>query len=275
MLSPPRQQRWQSSSATGSSCSGSTLSVGSSVPWDGVHRFSCTTSLRYGRGAAKEVGEQLAGLGVTRALLISDPGLVAAGSVALVGSWIEASGIGLETVHRDRAEPDDDERARGGRALRGIRLRRDRGAGRRQLHGLCQGRRHHRQKRRPNRRLSGRGSRAAAGATPRLHADHVRYGIGGHIRCGDHGPGSRFQARGRVTSHRAGRRARRPRSRLVSSACGDCLDRDRRPCARCRVVRQPRLRPGARRTQHRSDPDDRRQPACRRCPIASRTRSRR
>ena len=75
------------------------------MPWDGVHRFSCTTSLRYGRGAAKEVGQQLAGLGVTRALLISDPGLVAAGSVALVGSWIEASGIGLELYTETEPNP--------------------------------------------------------------------------------------------------------------------------------------------------------------------------
>lgn len=75
------------------------------MAWDGVHRFACTTSLRYGRGAAAEVGEQLAALGVTRALLISDPGLVAAGSVARVGSWIEAAGVGLETYTETEPNP--------------------------------------------------------------------------------------------------------------------------------------------------------------------------
>jgi alcohol dehydrogenase len=75
------------------------------MAWDGVHRFACPTSLRYGRGAAAEVGEQLLALGVTRALLISDPGLVAAGSVARVGSFIEAAGIGLETYTETEPNP--------------------------------------------------------------------------------------------------------------------------------------------------------------------------
>ena len=75
------------------------------MPWDDVHRFACPTSLRYGRGAAQEIGEQLVRLGVTRALLISDPGLESAGAVARVGAWIEDAGIGLEIYARTQPNP--------------------------------------------------------------------------------------------------------------------------------------------------------------------------
>ncbi len=75
------------------------------MAWDGVHRFSCATSLHFGRGAAAEVGSRLAALGVTRALLISDPGLESAGAVARVGAWIEGAGIGLEIYAQTQPNP--------------------------------------------------------------------------------------------------------------------------------------------------------------------------
>ncbi len=75
------------------------------MAWDGVHRFSCSTSLHYGRGAAAEIGARLASLGVTRALLISDPGLESAGAVARVGAWIESAGIGLEIYAQTQPNP--------------------------------------------------------------------------------------------------------------------------------------------------------------------------
>lgn len=73
--------------------------------WDGVHRFACLTSLHYGRGAATEVGDRLVALGVSRALLISDSGLEAAGAVATVGGWIEAAGLGVEVYAGTQPNP--------------------------------------------------------------------------------------------------------------------------------------------------------------------------
>ncbi len=73
--------------------------------WDGVHRFTCSTSLHYGRGAGAEIGDRLAALGVTRALLISDPGLEAAGAVGTVSAWIGAAGIGLEVYAQTQPNP--------------------------------------------------------------------------------------------------------------------------------------------------------------------------
>ena len=75
------------------------------MAWEGVHRFTCSTSLFYGRGAGREIGERLQALGVTRALLISDPGLEGAGAVATVGGWIEAAGIGLEVYAQTQPNP--------------------------------------------------------------------------------------------------------------------------------------------------------------------------
>lgn len=75
------------------------------MAWDGVHRFACPTSLHYGRGAASEIGGRLVALGVSRALLISDPGLQAAGAVDMVGGWIEAAGLGLEIYAQTQPNP--------------------------------------------------------------------------------------------------------------------------------------------------------------------------
>ena len=75
------------------------------MTWDGVHRFTCPTKLHYGRGAGSEIGVRLRELGVTRALLISDPGLEKAGAVGTVGGWIEAAGIGLETYSETQPNP--------------------------------------------------------------------------------------------------------------------------------------------------------------------------
>jgi alcohol dehydrogenase class IV len=75
------------------------------MPWDGVHRFCCPTSLHYGRGAVAQLGERLASLGVTRALLITDPGLAAAGAVATARASIESAGIGVEVYAETQPNP--------------------------------------------------------------------------------------------------------------------------------------------------------------------------
>jgi alcohol dehydrogenase class IV len=63
------------------------------MPWDAVHPFHCPTRLYYGRGASSQVGERLAELGVGSALLVSDAGLAAAGTVDAVAAAIRDAGI--------------------------------------------------------------------------------------------------------------------------------------------------------------------------------------
>jgi alcohol dehydrogenase class IV len=75
------------------------------VPWNSVHVFHCPTRLSYGRGAARELGERLRELGVTRALIVSDPGLEAAGTVATMRSVVEEAGLGVEVYARTQPNP--------------------------------------------------------------------------------------------------------------------------------------------------------------------------
>ncbi len=63
------------------------------------------TPLKYGRGAAADAGWELERLGVKRALLVSDPGVVAAGITDRVRERIEASGIETDVWDSARVEP--------------------------------------------------------------------------------------------------------------------------------------------------------------------------
>jgi hydroxyacid-oxoacid transhydrogenase len=66
------------------------------------------TPLKYGRGAADDAGWELDRLGVKRAMLVSDPGVVAAGITDRVREAIEASGIETEVWSSARVEPTAD-----------------------------------------------------------------------------------------------------------------------------------------------------------------------
>jgi hydroxyacid-oxoacid transhydrogenase len=66
------------------------------------------TPLKYGRGAAGDAGWELERLGVGRAMLASDPGVVAAGITDRVREAIEASGIETAVWDRARVEPTAD-----------------------------------------------------------------------------------------------------------------------------------------------------------------------
>jgi hydroxyacid-oxoacid transhydrogenase len=63
------------------------------------------TPLKFGRGAAGDAGWELERLGVTRAMLVSDPGVVAAGITTRVRESVEASGIETEVWDSARVEP--------------------------------------------------------------------------------------------------------------------------------------------------------------------------
>ncbi|CAN5561842.1 L-threonine dehydrogenase [soil metagenome] len=72
--------------------------------WDGVHPFECPTRVFYGWGAANQIGDRLNELGVTRALVVSDPGVSNAGIVDTVVAIIEASG--LQTARYTEVQPN-------------------------------------------------------------------------------------------------------------------------------------------------------------------------
>ena len=66
------------------------------------------TPLKYGRGAAADAGWELQRLGVKRAMLVSDPGVAAAGITGRVRESVEAAGISVEVWDRARVEPTDE-----------------------------------------------------------------------------------------------------------------------------------------------------------------------
>jgi hydroxyacid-oxoacid transhydrogenase len=66
------------------------------------------TPLKYGRGAAGDAGWELERLGVKRAMLASDPGVVAAGITDRVRAAIETAGIETAVWSSARVEPTAD-----------------------------------------------------------------------------------------------------------------------------------------------------------------------
>lgn len=67
------------------------------MAWDSVHPFECPTRVLFGWGAAAQIGDRLKELGVTRALVVSDPGVAGAGIVDRVAEHVRAAGIDVAT----------------------------------------------------------------------------------------------------------------------------------------------------------------------------------
>ena len=65
------------------------------------------TPLKFGPGASAEVGWDLARLGVTRALVLSDPAVRALGMTERVTDGLDARGIAFEVFDQIRIEPTD------------------------------------------------------------------------------------------------------------------------------------------------------------------------
>jgi hydroxyacid-oxoacid transhydrogenase len=63
------------------------------------------TPIKFGAGAADDTGWELARLGVRRALLVTDPGVVAAGHADRVAASVRAAGIEVVVYDRARVEP--------------------------------------------------------------------------------------------------------------------------------------------------------------------------
>jgi alcohol dehydrogenase class IV len=65
-------------------------------------------ALKFGRGASDEVGHDLLGLGVTRVLVVTDPGVAATGAPARVAESIAAQGISVVVFDGVHVEPTDE-----------------------------------------------------------------------------------------------------------------------------------------------------------------------
>ncbi len=66
-----------------------------------------TSSLKYGPGATREVGDEMARLGARRVLVLTDPRLAASRPVAVTLDALRAAGIEAELFDRVRVEPTD------------------------------------------------------------------------------------------------------------------------------------------------------------------------
>ncbi|CAN5179138.1 hydroxyacid-oxoacid transhydrogenase [soil metagenome] len=66
------------------------------------------TPLKYGPGASEEVGWEIKRMGVSRVMLVSDPGIVKANITPRIQELIEAEGIEVEVWDRSRVEPTAD-----------------------------------------------------------------------------------------------------------------------------------------------------------------------
>ena len=63
------------------------------------------TPIKFGPGAAADAGWELQRLGVTRAFLVTDPGVAAAGHAERVRAAVDAAGIAVVVYDRARVEP--------------------------------------------------------------------------------------------------------------------------------------------------------------------------
>ncbi len=66
------------------------------------------TPIKYGRGAAEEVGWEVRRLGMGRVMLVSDPGVIEAGITGRIVELVEAEGVEVEVWDRSRVEPTAD-----------------------------------------------------------------------------------------------------------------------------------------------------------------------
>lgn len=68
------------------------------------HTFEIPTVIKHGIGAVKNTGEEVAALGVSKALLVTDPGIYKAGVVDPVIESLKEAGI--EVVLFNKVEPN-------------------------------------------------------------------------------------------------------------------------------------------------------------------------
>ena len=68
------------------------------------HQFELPTIIKHGIGSIKHIGEEVKNLGVTKVLLVTDPGIYNAGVTAPVEKHLKEAGI--EIVLFNKVEPN-------------------------------------------------------------------------------------------------------------------------------------------------------------------------
>jgi alcohol dehydrogenase class IV len=66
------------------------------------------TPLKYGPGASEEVGWEIKRMGVSRVMLISDPGVIEIGITGRIQELVEAEGVEVEVYDKAHVEPTDE-----------------------------------------------------------------------------------------------------------------------------------------------------------------------
>ena len=203
------------------------------VEVDTVRAVSVPTRLVHGPGAVASLAAEVAALGMARPMLVTDPGVAAAGLVERVLPQLN----GVVTFDEVRPNPDVAlvDRAR---SLSGRRLRRPRRARRRLVDGHGEGDRSRRTPRGLDRvvRVGARPDRASHPAA-RGDPDDRRDGKRGDALGRDHGSRAPDQVqRRRHAADRGARRADRPGADARPAGRGDGGDRDGRALARHRVL---------------------------------------
>lgn len=73
------------------------------MAWDSVHLFECPTRVHYGTGAIAGLPDHLTGLALRSVVLVSDAGLLAAGTVDRVRELAESAGVAVH-LYTETAE---------------------------------------------------------------------------------------------------------------------------------------------------------------------------
>ncbi len=82
------------------------MAYGDQVSHETVFTYAAP-ALKFGRGAAREIGYDVSGWGARRVLLVTDPGVAAAGHADDVAGGLRARGIEVVVFDRSRVEPTD------------------------------------------------------------------------------------------------------------------------------------------------------------------------
>jgi alcohol dehydrogenase class IV len=75
------------------------------MAWDSVHLFECPTRVHYGSGAIADLPAHLAELGMHGVVLVSDKGLLAAGTVDRVREIAESAGVAVHPYTETAENP--------------------------------------------------------------------------------------------------------------------------------------------------------------------------
>src|SRR5690625_2852539 len=69
------------------------------------HQFELPTAIKHGIGSIKHIGEEVKNLGVTKALLVTDPGIYEAGVTKPIENYLKEAGIEISLFNKVEPNP--------------------------------------------------------------------------------------------------------------------------------------------------------------------------